>query len=181
MMVIKRGSHFPYEMNYPGGAIAQHATRADKYSAAVSYTTGRFFDVLSSGIHRPDLLFIYTSDHGEDLESRSTHCNPHPDPAEFSVPLVVLTDAAPLKDFLAQGLDTMRGRASHLNIFPTLLYAMGYRREWIEETYGPTLSGPPAAYLTLAWHLPYPTKRKAIVDYEHSATFPKRQRAAGIN
>ena len=30
-------------------------------------------------------------------------------------------------------------RASHFEIFPTLLYAMGYNKSWIDQRYGPTL------------------------------------------
>jgi glucan phosphoethanolaminetransferase (alkaline phosphatase superfamily) len=179
--VVKRGAHFPYEMNYPEGTVPPDTSKAGRYAAAVAYSTGVFFELLKKKLASSDILLIYTSDHGQNLNARSTHCNTERHPDEYSVPLMVLTDVESLKGPLLEAAPEMRNRASHLNIFPTLLYGLGYAREWIEATYGPTLAGPAMEYTTLAWHLPYPTKRKDTVDFEITPHFPGRgaQHASG--
>lgn len=100
-----------------------------------------FFSHVTRDIDLSGVLLIYTSDHGQDLTNRSTHCNPEPLDLEYSVPLVAVTRVPALFELVGNG-DRMRDRASHLNIFPTLLYAFGYGRDWLEAEYGPTLAGP---------------------------------------
>lgn len=173
--VVKRGSHFPYEMNYPAGTVSADAPKKTKYAAAVSYATGGFFATLAKELHSADVLVIYTSDHGQNLQARAVHCSDERHPDEYSTPLAVISGSPAMRDLLAGAADSMKGRTSHLNVFPTLLYALGYPREWVEATYGATLAGPPAPYRTLAWHLPYPTKRTAIVEFTRTHAFPGRQ------
>jgi hypothetical protein len=74
----------------------------------------------------------------------------------------------------------MCGRASHINIFPTLLYAFGYEREWLEAQYGHTLAGPPDPYLvyvSLGWSGPSGSRNRHTVDatqFTESRHFPRR-------
>ena len=170
--VVKRGAHFPYETNYPEGTVPPGAPKASQYAAAITYTTAGFFERLQKRLPLSELLLVYTSDHGQNLSSRATHCSAERHPDEYSVPLTVLTEVPSFKALLLDAAPEMRNRASHLNIFPTLLYGLGYARDWIEATYGPTLAGPAAGYTTLTWHLPYPTRRKDTVDFEITAHFP---------
>jgi glucan phosphoethanolaminetransferase (alkaline phosphatase superfamily) len=178
--VVKHGTHFPYEMNYPAGAAPDDAPRPVKYAAAVSYSSRGFFDRLARDLELSGVLLIYTSDHGQDLVDRSTHCNPNPRDAEYSVPLIVVTRARALHELLGQD-KSMHSRASHLNIFPTLLYSMGYAREWLEATYGPTLAGPPAPYITyvsLGWTPRSARSKRHTVEstaFVRSVDFPRRK------
>lgn len=173
VFVVKRGAHFPYEMNYPSGVLPVDSSKVAKYDAAVSHATGRFFPLLV-GAPFANTLIVYTSDHGQNLASRAVHCSDEHHADEYAVPLVVITQAKGVAALLSPGAAGMRDRASHLNIFPTLLYAMGYSREWVEMEYGPTLAGPPGPYLTLGWHLPYPTRRNPLVEFWRTDHFPGR-------
>jgi hypothetical protein len=156
ILVVKRGSHIPYEQNYPDGMIARDAPKTMKYAAAVHFAAGGFFHFLTKGLTLADVLLIYTSDHGQNIEARVPHCSQREHPSEYSVPLLVLSEAPAIKALLSSALPDMRGRASHLNVFPTLLYGLGYPREWIDATYGPTLAGPAAAYVRVG-RVPYPS------------------------
>ncbi|HYC47532.1 MAG TPA: sulfatase-like hydrolase/transferase [Burkholderiales bacterium] len=177
--VVKRGAHFPYEMNYPAGTVPADASRAAKYAAAITHASAGFFAGLDRTAPLSDVLMIYTSDHGQDFRERAAHCNPRPRAAEYSVPLVVLTAAPPLRALLSDAAP-MQNRASHLNIFPTLLYAFGYARPWLEGIYGPTLAGPPAPYVTyvsLGWRAGARGADRHTVrasDFVESASFPRR-------
>lgn len=177
--VVKRGIHFPYEMNYPKGELPAGAARAEKYARAVSYANDGFFTRVAAGVDFSRALLIYTSDHGQDLAERSTHCNPDPRDVEYSVPLVAVTRAPALLDLLRTA-DGMLNRASHLNIFPTLLYAFGYSRDWLEAEYGPTLAGPASPYLvyvSLGWQGPAAARNRHTVDtseFVKSVEFPRR-------
>lgn len=165
LYVIKRGAHFPYEADYPPGAVPAGAPKAARHAAAVAYSTSGFFRALLQDVDLSTVLLVYTSDHGQALDGRSTHCSASPRADEFSVPLVVLTGLPELRARLAAGGDGMRDRASHLQVFPSLLLAMGYAREWVEAHYGPTLAGPPGPRLRLASGLPFPTRRRPVVEF----------------
>jgi hypothetical protein len=172
--VVKRGAHFPYEANYPAGTVAPDATRQARYAAAVAYSTAGFFADLTQSLPLADLFLIYTSDHGQNLESRAVHCSAEHHPDEYSTPLLAVTGAPQMLDLLRGSRERMTNRTSHLNIFPTLLYALGYEQQWVEATYGATLAGPPSPYVTLAWHLPYPSRRTPVVEFTHTDHFPGR-------
>lgn len=172
--VVKRGAHFPYEQNYPTDTLPSDAPKKARYAAAVAYSTAGFFADLTKGLRMDDLLLIYTSDHGQNLASRAAHCSGEHNPAEYSTPLVVLSEAKEIRGLLAGAPQRMKDRTSHLNAFSTLLYGLGYEQNWIEATYGPTLAGPPSPYVALAWHLPYPSRRKATVEFSETTHFPGR-------
>jgi glucan phosphoethanolaminetransferase (alkaline phosphatase superfamily) len=171
--VIMRGSHFPYDKNYPSGTLRADASKPEKYAASVSYATGSFFRALMAGTSLSKLLLIYTSDHGQNLASKAVHCSDQRHPDEFAVPLIVVSEAPAVGTLLAEALPQMRNRASHLNVFPTLLYGMGYSKAWIEATYGPTLAGPPSPYVTVGW-VPYPPPRQKSMEIQIAPEFPGR-------
>lgn len=155
-LVNKWGSHFPYAQNYPADAAPfQPAMAPDEpiggdrerllgaYRNSVLWTTDRFFERLLKADVGASAL-IYTSDHGQNLLERGvvTHCSAvDPYPLEGVVPLLVLAGPAELRERFshaaARGLD----RASHFEIFPTLLELFGFdpaRR----ARYGPSLLDP---------------------------------------
>lgn len=175
---VKRGAHFPFPQACAPGVVPPRAPKPVQHAAAVACSADRFFELLARGVDFSRVLLVYTSDHGQDFENtRATHCNPRPRAVEYSVPLVVLTRAGSLEGPLRAGLPAMRGRASHANIFPTLLHAMGYPRAWTETLYGPTLAGPPAGYLTLRGS-PFPSRRDGIVPFSNGSAFPGLEVAA---
>ena len=114
------------------------------------------------------------------MSKTEVHCSPERIADEFAVPLAVVASEGPLRALLARAPERMRDRVSHRNIFPTLLYAFGYPRDWIEAHYGSTLAGPPMRYVSLI-SLPYPSRQRPNVEFAPSDEFPGRGavRAAG--
>jgi len=164
LYIDKIGAHFPYDANYPADFnryaqpdgrrfVYSRQTRADligSYKNAVSWNVDGFFrDVL----HDADLrraLIVYTSDHGENAWADSgtlwRHCDAGaPSPAEVWVPLIALTGDAPFGAALRSSAARSFNGATHFDIFPTLLVAMGYEASAVTARYGPTLLDIPAA------------------------------------
>lgn len=180
IIAVKNGAHFPYEMNYPRSELPVDAPRTAKYVAAVSHSTGAFFERLARDLPFDRVLLIYTSDHGQDLSKRAMHCNPQPAADEYSVPLLAITASKPIASTLNAA--RLYDRASHLNIFPTLLDAFGYDAAWTNETYGSGLSGAPATYLSFVnrgWQGKRGADRNRLQsgDFTETTHFPYR--AAG--
>lgn len=104
---------------------------------------GFFRRLLAGGLH--DATIVYTSDHGQELHERgrpglNTHCGAEPAQEEGAVPLAVLTGAAPGGPDWAAAAARNRNRASHYQLFPTLLGLMGYDPKQVTPEYGVTLT-----------------------------------------
>lgn len=133
VIVNKFGLHPPYENSFPNdnydpdsktmpeGYMSQPVSELERlYDSALSYNLESFFSTLFSEMPRLDTIYLYTSDHGQSLEGggRATHC--YESIAEATVPLMLIADQSNLKN-----IDTGY-RASHFNIFATLLDLMQY-------------------------------------------------------
>ena len=92
------------------------------------YNLDGFFRVLLQGDFRGAAI-VYTSDHGLSLldhDNVLTHCN-STDPHDFEalVPLLVLSGDPELQGRFLEAVLVNRDRASHFQIFPTLLELLG--------------------------------------------------------
>jgi glucan phosphoethanolaminetransferase (alkaline phosphatase superfamily) len=136
--VIKRGVHYPYSTNFPAATNTEwQPSDADErridpasreqltntYDNALKYNLESFFRALNiTGWSRRNLM-VYTSDHGQTLSEhgeRYTHCGTsiETSPTEANVPLFIVS-REPLKV-------ENSFRASHANIFATLLDLMSF-------------------------------------------------------
>ncbi len=130
--VTKEGAHVPYFRRVPSSEAiwmpqwtngSWDAGREDEiinsYDNALRYNLEGFFRRLFPGSDVPkDTIFVYTADHGESLAERGeavAHCGLGRQ--EAIVPLVMFGHHGP-------AVDTTY-RASHQNLFPTLLDLMG--------------------------------------------------------
>jgi glucan phosphoethanolaminetransferase (alkaline phosphatase superfamily) len=155
VFVEKFGIHVPYDKMYPPGQnifdadtamafdLSDRANLIKHYENAIRWSVNRFFSaVLKDGLP-PNTLMIYTSDHGQSLsEGRITsHCNKgvQATRGEAEVPLFALSSSDEWTTQLSRSAALNFDRASDLEIFPTLLAAMGYDRRWISEQFGLTL------------------------------------------
>ncbi|MGE3579151.1 MAG: sulfatase-like hydrolase/transferase [Vicinamibacterales bacterium] len=125
VVVLKRGIHSPYTRNYPPAQAAwgpeadgqtldrDQRESADAYDNALRYNLDRFFrEILAEDGSLPGAVLLYTADHGrQEATLRRSH----------SVPLLMFGDDRPRVD--------VGYRASHFNIFPTLLDLMGVPRD----------------------------------------------------
>jgi hypothetical protein len=165
--VNKRGSHFPYDDNYPNNGLQPPATPEESYDAAVRYTTEDFLDRALAGVQLTNVLMVYTSDHGEQFGGGPGHGNIVPRREEKSVPLLLLTGNAALQQKAIQAASVLRDRAGHEQIFATLLGAMGYDLRAAETIYGSSLLSPSVPqhyYHVLA--TPIPSRSQAVTAVE---------------
>lgn len=128
--VNKNGVHKPYSARFPGGAAGieewntMYATtdRAElvtEYEQAVAYNSDIFFSELFAAGRPQQTVFIYTSDHGQTLRENgevASHCSTSR--SEALVPLMIISE-----DVRIRSADVSY-RASHFNIFPTILDLM---------------------------------------------------------
>ncbi|HVF31339.1 MAG TPA: sulfatase-like hydrolase/transferase [Pyrinomonadaceae bacterium] len=132
--INKVGVHKPYTDAYPddGGPVANDVwgpaynpsiTRDDlvqAYDSGITYNAQSFFSALFTEITVDvNTIYIYTSDHGQTLQengSMVSHCSDTK--PEANVPLFMIADPRSLPE-----IDT-GFKASHANIFPTLLDLM---------------------------------------------------------
>lgn len=133
--VHKYGVHLRYENSFPnesygevldalpaGYDLTQHEeTVRIMYDEAIRYNLESFFATLLKDGPAGDTIYIYTSDHGQTLRengSITSHCNETK--PEASVPLMMIAEKGNLPV-----VDT-QFRATHANIFATLLDLMEY-------------------------------------------------------
>ena len=146
IFVYKRGVHYPYEKNYPKSEAywkpifvfkqqreippaEKRQAVVNSYDNALRYNLDRFFRALSKGYSSlPNgTVIIYTSDHGQSffVNGRSAHGGKARE--EAMVPLFAI-------GIKKAGIDT-RYRASHANVFSTLLDLMNYPRDQRRHSY----------------------------------------------
>jgi len=158
--VNKYGTHMPYtdsfppDLDYvapePAAAPYLTGTRRESvrnYRKALRWSVDEFFATILPAIDDETVL-IYTSDHGEALYEGNAewgHCSEvEPALSEAYVPLFVASRQPDLLREFQGEAKRAYGRASHFEIFPTLLELMGYPSAWVDEHYGPSLLDVPA-------------------------------------
>lgn len=143
--IIKKGSHFPYTAPQEIVAEVQDSYTQDSkervmYLKNVIYQSDMFFEALLSRQYQQGVLFIYTSDHGQNLKDVDglTHCSTtNPYFGEGEVPLVVISNR--ILDELKNHQNENLNNASHFNIVPTILAYMGYDIEQLGYAKGASL------------------------------------------
>lgn len=157
LFVEKIGVHVPYARNLPpnpgysparltAGNSEPDAARASllrEYSIGIWHRVDRFFERLLPAIEGERVLLIYTSDHGQALFEggyEASNCSgTNAVRGEGLVPLFVFsTDETLLKTF-QESAARSSNRAMHSDIFPTLLWAMGFELAAVEPRYSPGL------------------------------------------
>jgi glucan phosphoethanolaminetransferase (alkaline phosphatase superfamily) len=138
------------------------------YLRAVRWSVDRFFEATFKVLSRSDTLVIYTSDHGQSMYEggyEATHCtkiNPHP--GEAMVPLIAFTGEPDFEARLVAEAGRSHDRASHFDIYPQVLAAMGYEAGWVKENFGSDLLS-----------IPFDRKRR------FSSTQPLKSKALWVN
>ncbi len=125
------------------GSDDQWQLYRNAYRNTLLWKVGGFFDRLLAPGTLHGATVIYTADHGQDLNERGgsgvhTHCSTDPVPEEGAVPLAVLTDVGGTGMWPAAAA-LNRDRASHYQLFPTMLRLMGYAPDAVRAAYGESL------------------------------------------
>ncbi|MCB0033014.1 MAG: sulfatase-like hydrolase/transferase, partial [Anaerolineales bacterium] len=159
IVLNKKGVHFPYSAAYPeneaiwkptveGITFENPKQILNTYDNGLVYTVDNFFrELLSDVTLLEDTYILYTSDHGQTLSEHGEewyHCKASYN--EAVVPLILLT-AQDLK------IDTSY-KASHFNIFTTLLDLMGVPETQYALPYPPSLLDVTAADSVPRHYLP---------------------------
>jgi glucan phosphoethanolaminetransferase (alkaline phosphatase superfamily) len=146
--VNKYGVHKPYTDSYP---VPEDNTPSDKYKfiynpeilkeelknqydRAIIYNSQSFFSGLFSNGVTKNTFYIYTSDHGQTLSEHGetiSHCSNTKN--EALVPLFIISEPAELPT-----VDT-NYKASHSNIFATILDLMNFPENERKYNYSPSL------------------------------------------
>ena len=158
IMVVKAGAHFPYQKNYPeknrvfvpdlgsSESMTERTRTLNSYYNAIRWSVDDFFANLIPQISDRDVMIVYTSDHGQNIlenGSNVTHCSKDNAPAtEGIVPLFMYSPNAGAGKSFRDNLSTKAGRATHYDIFPSLLWLMGYDDKQVFEKYGASLRDP---------------------------------------
>ncbi len=155
--VIKNGAHFRYEGQVPPselekqpfGPLENLESRdglVNSYDTVVRWACDDYLKRVYEICKDKDVLVIYTSDHGQNLldDARfvSTHCVARePNSEQANVPLLLLDFGRPKGSMdLRLGPRSSQGaKASHFQIFPTLLRAMGYAETFCADKFGQDL------------------------------------------
>lgn len=133
-IIIKKGAHFPYDA-YPKDFISKiklddyllSLPMRQKYFKSLEYQSIGFWNEFLKLKNLPSTLVIYTSDHGQNLGDREglTHgSTENPYRGEGIVPLVILSNFQDLN--LQKYQIQNHNQASHFNIVPTILDAIGF-------------------------------------------------------
>ncbi|MEI8347877.1 MAG: sulfatase-like hydrolase/transferase [Pseudomonadota bacterium] len=113
------------------------------YRNVVRWSVDEFWRQLLVKADLKDTLIIYTSDHGQNLmddPDLMTHCNVQRSiPQEALVPLLIYGGNSSLITRLQQTASQNFGHSSHFQIFPTLLFFLGYDQQMTNSQYGPDL------------------------------------------
>jgi glucan phosphoethanolaminetransferase (alkaline phosphatase superfamily) len=105
-----------------------------------------FKGLLAEGGEFKPYVIIYTGDHGQNIVddgTLATHCRPRANRFEGIVPMMVFSN----DDALLEKFKTVQSagydKTSHFQIFPTLLWLVGYNESWVRSHYGASLTEPP--------------------------------------
>jgi len=161
--ILKNGAHFPYESMYPkteqvfrpvDDSMADplirgsNEGRLNSYDNAIRWSVDGFFERLLPQQEKKSCLITYVSDHGQSIDYKRigtivTH-NTVEDPPmdQANTPMFILlseTAAENLGSGMISSALENRNRLSHFQVFPSILYFMGYAKDEITRIYGSTI------------------------------------------
>ncbi|MCX8124637.1 MAG: sulfatase-like hydrolase/transferase [Spirochaetes bacterium] len=158
IILVKAGCHFPYESRYPkserifspvmtfGLPTNDRLKLINSYRNAIRWSVNNFFQILISNISLKDTVIFYTSDHGQNLFDEGTNdinlrhgTNKNSKVQEVIVPMMILTENKNFIQLSRKSLFINFNKTTHFNIFPTILYLMGYNKTAISSKYNATL------------------------------------------
>lgn len=119
--------------------------QVNSYRNCVAWNTREFFRELLVKTPLDDTLILYTADHGQNFHEDGspglqTHCTAGPaSGGEGRVPLVAITRHPAMAPALRDAAVRNHDKASHFNIYPTVLRLMGYDAPAVNDAFEPDL------------------------------------------
>ena len=126
ILINKVGAHFPYA-NSISPSNRSEEPKANYY-AALREQSKDFINELAKLVSSETIVF-YTSDHGQNLNSRVPQCSTgtNIDPSEYSVPFIILTGNNDLKSDLENRKQILFGKLTHLEWSESIRNQLGYQ------------------------------------------------------
>jgi hypothetical protein len=125
LVVNKVGTHFPYEFSLPPSEVS--GDRLTDYLRSLEVHSLDFLRGLARRMP-PETVVFYTSDHGQNFSSKTTHCNIEHETvvSEWRVPFIALANGAVL-EVLQHAAPAVTGLVSHFEISESIRHLLGYR------------------------------------------------------
>ncbi len=162
--LVKMGAHFHYEGAYPaeqrifspvmeqGVPTTDREKLVNSYRNAIRWNVNEFFKILLTDISLKNTVIIYTSDHAQNLfddKTRDTMLlhgrSKNSIPQEAIVPMLVFTNDENMRRLFGSMVSVNHNKCTHYQIFPTVLYMMGYDKKRVVDEYFQTLFDPVSA------------------------------------
>ena len=134
IFINKLGAHFPYENTIPKALVK--LDKMDNYRSSVNRNTISYLKKLSKIIDDKTIIF-YTSDHGQDFNSRATQCNTGNGVSdlEYSVPFIVITKDSDTYQSLINVSHRYRDILTHIEFSESIRNAIGYEIKEIKSIF----------------------------------------------
>jgi hypothetical protein len=132
IMINKIGAHFPYESSIPDSYRSN--SRESNYITSIQLNSIDFLANILKIIDKNTIIF-YTSDHGQDLQSKTTHCNSGDDIniKEYSVPFVIITRNQIAGKFFQDRVLLFANKLTHIDFSESVRNVMGYQIDGISS------------------------------------------------
>lgn len=189
VVLVKMGIHFPYYLRYPReeavflpdyeknsavvdvvryqGTEEGAQRHLNTYLNSIRYCVDKYLEHMIKTLNLDNTLVVYTSDHGQSINSQRTSGTHNTWPevvaAQFSVPIILLGD-----DFKTLfSTSTSPGGYSSFQIFPSILMLMGYP-ESLAASYGTTFWSGPGEQKSWVGPLFYPGGMFQNIDIDNA-------------
>jgi len=140
----KEGAHFPQIKAMPPGYTETRKelrhiknVKMREYLAAVNWCADGFISMLIEELKDHNVLVIYTSDHGTSVVKKR-HRRGGVIKEQVSVPFLLIPFGEQATNFVNMHRTYLKGlknKASHFQIFSSILYLIGYEHKYITQHY----------------------------------------------
>jgi glucan phosphoethanolaminetransferase (alkaline phosphatase superfamily) len=136
IVVNKVGAHTPYANTLPPTAAS--GRKLYNYKKTLEFNTKGYLEKLMDVVDENTVVF-YTSDHGQNLQGAMPDCNTGAEikRTEYTVPFLVMTKHAGLKQQLMQRQSVYANKLTHLEFSESIRNIMGYSIDDIDSVFKP--------------------------------------------
>lgn len=122
IFVNKLGAHFPYEQTIAPNSVT--ANNALNYKKSIQMNCVNYIEKLHKIIGKNSIVF-YTSDHGQELNARATHCNTGTNISdkEYTVPFIIMTNNSAIVQLIRKKQNT--NALTHLEFSESIRNILG--------------------------------------------------------
>lgn len=124
ILVNKNGAHFPYANTLAPSLVTSN--NSENYSRSIQNNSINFVTRLAENLPANTISF-YTSDHGQELNARGTHCNTGDSIStkEYAVPFLIITSDKKAQSLLLKHHARLNGNLTHIEFSESIRNMMG--------------------------------------------------------